>query len=90
MKSPRFSAEQIARSAMSSWVQALEESNKAKADKIPKGFKTVQEIAEEMGKSRRRASEVASQLAFMGTAEKRDFKILVGKTLRSVTHYRLR
>lgn len=89
MKPQRYSAEAIARSAMSAWRQAAAKLSEDEVDTVPIGFKTRQELEIELGVGTAQAWRIANALVQNGRAEMCKFKIKTNVGIRPVPHYRL-
>ena len=76
---------------MISWAQALKEEH-IKEDTIPKGWKNVSQIAEELGVSTAHANRMAGKLVKSGKAEMRYFmaKCGMGNFSRKQAYYKLK
>lgn len=58
-------------------------------DVVPKGWKTVKQIAVEMEKSLPRASAIVRDLLASGKIERRVFRIITGQSALPVPHYKV-
>ncbi len=88
MKSQKFSAEAIANSAKNAWTQLLTETLKDKADKVPKGFQTREQIQKEMGLQIAQTGRIVRQLYEAGKVERKILRVMVGGCLRPIPFYR--
>lgn len=86
-KKSKITAEQIE----SSLADFCEEINKGtvQPEKVPAGWFTVAELAEQLGKSHCNTSERVRRLVKIGKAERQDFTIQLEQRVRPVPHYRL-
>lgn len=72
------------------WKAAIATLRTDSAEAIPDGFKTIKQIAAELGVCRRHAFDGVSRLVLAGMAEVRPFRLPVGNGgTRPVPHYRL-
>lgn len=70
------------------WGELLMDALSVKADEIPRGWSTANQIAEETGNS---GSHVRAQLCAavkQGKVERKDFRILINGRVRAISHYR--
>lgn len=58
------------------------------AEKVPSGFKTTDQWAEEEGLHRSYTGTILARLAKQGVYEMKVFRIAVGNSIRSIKHYR--
>ena len=73
----------------SEWFDALQLAADTTCEVVPEGWLTVREIAAQVGMSEGHTWRRLRMLVDGAKAEARDFRIRTGKTVRSVTHYRL-
>jgi predicted transcriptional regulator len=74
----------------SEWITALAQSLDESADKVPDGWKTSRQVADEMGRSIGNAQKVIKSLVSSGLAETKVFRVNVpGCGVRPVPHYRI-
>jgi DNA-binding MarR family transcriptional regulator len=86
-KKSKITAEQI-ESSLSAFCQEI---NKGivQPEKVPPGWFTVSDLAQELGKSPVTISERIRRLVKNGQAERKDFTIQLEQRARPVPHYRL-
>ena len=75
----------------SEWAIALQKHLLEGIDPPPDGWKTVRQIAQEIGKTKGYASKIIFRLLKLGLAEKKSYRVLIpkSKTGRMIPHYRL-
>ena len=73
---------------MSSILADLQKAIAGKADKVPKDFLTMRQIAEQEGHDTSWAKKAMAKLLAAGLWEEKPYKIVTGAGLRSVPHYR--
>ena len=77
----------------SEWAVALQKHLIEKVDPLPAGWKTVRQIAQEMGKTNGHASKAVFGLMKLGLVERKSFKAVISNKkkplVRMVPHYRL-
>lgn len=75
----------------SEWISALAKSLEDSADKVPAGWKTARQVADEMGRSVGNANRVIQALIKSGSAETKSFKVSTPSCgVRAVPHYRIK
>ena len=75
----------------SDWKAAVASMRTDSAEAVPDGFKTIRQIAAELGVVRRHAWEKVNRLMECGKVEVRPFRVPVGGGgTRPVPHYRLK
>jgi predicted transcriptional regulator len=71
-----------------SWATALSQLNKAKADKVPLGWKTSSELATEWHISQSGAMKRVAAMCKAGLAERKTFFIVIDGVRRWIPHYK--
>jgi response regulator of citrate/malate metabolism len=61
-----------------------------RAEKVPKGYKTTQQIADECGRSRAQTARLLLVGVRNGEVECKNFVITTGQVTRPVPHYRMK
>lgn len=76
---------------MNKWLQATKKLDAISADKVPAGWITLAEYADEIGLGRTQAGRKMTQLVDHGVAEVKAFKILTKRRgVYPTAHYRLK
>lgn len=73
---------------LAKWCAVLSQSG-LPCDEVPDGWNTIAELAEACGKDRSTVTHRVTKLIQEGKAEKRAFKILTGRGVYPVPHYKL-
>jgi hypothetical protein len=71
------------------WADAIARSIANKSDKIPEGFETAKQIAEQIGKKSTQTKLYIKDLLMQGKAEMKKFYIKTETATITVPHYRL-
>ena len=71
------------------WAQALDSLMKNKEDKVPAGWRTPSQLAQQMGYCEEMAKIKCKELVRAGLAEVKEFRVRWGKMIRARPHYRL-
>ncbi len=74
---------------MSQWLKAITEARCERTEKPGAQWKTLQQIAKEMGLSRPRTASIVTELIEAKKADRKSFVISTGSVVRPVPHYRL-
>jgi predicted transcriptional regulator len=74
--------------SLAAWCAALAESSVA-AEAVPAGWFTVADLADEMKRDRSTISQRMRDMVKRGKAESRRFRIMTGRGVYPVPHYRL-
>lgn len=74
---------------ISAWRAALSQMSQAKADVVPAGWHTPEELAPSLNFCEEMAKIKCRELVAAGLAERRDFKVAWGRMIRARPHYRL-
>jgi len=74
--------------SLTAWCAALAESHIA-VETIPPGWFTIAHLAEEYGRERSTVTNRIKDLIAQGKAESRRFRIMTGRGVYPVPHYRL-
>lgn len=72
------------------WADALKDAILTTVETPDKGFKTMQQISEEIGKSIPRTCALMGVATKCGNVEMKSFRIKTGQVIRPVPHYRLK
>lgn len=75
---------------MKDWLKLIQDHILAKPDKVPKGWKTVAQIAKETGKGEDRARKIVCNLRKQGLVEVRKFTVLHETGTFRIPHYRIK
>lgn len=81
------SSSELSRSA---WQAALEKAQQMEADEIPANWIDYDQFAEKMGYCKAVAADKLRKLVATGIAEKRDFRVKWGNTIRPRPYFRLK
>lgn len=73
---------------MSDWASLIAQVAESKAEKVPEGFQTREQISKELGLSGSHTREILHRLVSGNRVERRDFSVVVNGQLRKVPHYR--
>lgn len=74
----------------SEWAVALQKHLREKVDPVPDGWKTIKQIAKELGKTDGHASKAVFRLVSLGLAERKSYRSLIPSGgSRMIPHYRL-
>lgn len=84
----KITAEQI-ESSLAAFCQEISKGT-VQPEKVPAGWFTVAELAEQLGKSHCNTSERVRRLVKIGKAERKDYTIQLEQRVRKVPHYRLK
>ena len=71
------------------WAEALDRLLSQRVEAVPPGWKTAQEVGEQLGVCYEMAKIKCKRLVQAGMAERADFRVKWGKGIRSAPHYRL-
>lgn len=71
------------------WLDAITNAVKRKADKVPEGWRTPQEIRKMLNKSQRETSRQIAELKKEGLIEVKKFRIETPRGLYPEIHYKL-
>lgn len=74
----------------SKWLGILSRAAKKTADEVPKGFKTVAQIARATNRGESQTRKYLKEAVKLGLAEERKFSVDVGSKLYPTPHYRIR
>ena len=85
----KITVEQI-HASLKQFGQELGKYNTARAEKVPAGWYTMAELADEIGISESNARRRVSFMVKEGRVEKRFFRIMLERQVRPVPHYRLK
>ncbi len=69
-------------------IAALTQTNEP--PKVPEGWYTIKQIAQEMGKSESHVTHILQKARKQGTCETKSFKARTGNIVRPIPHYRLK
>lgn len=86
MKSSKYRSEELQASA---WRAAFAKVTAMKADVVPAGWHSPEEIAEKLGFCREMGMQKCRDLARAGLVERKDFRVTWGKGVRPRPYYRL-
>jgi hypothetical protein len=75
---------------MSDWIKALREARLGGSENVPKGWKTVRQLADEFGLQRPQTYTNLERMLSAGKTEKKNFRISVGSLVRATPHYKLK
>jgi hypothetical protein len=73
---------------MSELLKDLQKAISGQADKVPAGFRTMRQIADDEGHEVSWAKKAMQKVIKAGTWEQKSFRIVTGCGLRMVPHYR--
>lgn len=72
---------------MSEWLDLVQRAGD-EPDTVPPGFKTIHQIAKEIGKSYPRTSHIVRSLMEKGLAKRSSFRVQAGSRMVPVFHYK--
>lgn len=75
---------------LNDWAAAIASHMASRADVVPPGWKSVAQIADELGRSISHTSKCIRGMIASGGAEVRTFTVQVGDACRRVPHYRVK
>jgi len=88
MNKRKVTAEQI-EDSLAKWCEILSAPS-VTPDKVPAGWFTVAQLADQLGKSICNTSQRVRRMVAAGKAERRMFRIQLAEKVRPVPHYRLK
>lgn len=71
------------------WLSVLAAAGKQTADEVPPGFKTINQIVKETGKSHSQTNRYVREALKLGLIERLKLKVPVGEKLYPTPHYRI-
>jgi predicted transcriptional regulator len=75
---------------MNDWIDALQKVRLRGAEEPPKGWLTIDKVAESLKFRKAQAYRVAEDLVTIGMAEKKKFRVQCGSLIRGKFHYKLK
>jgi DNA-binding HxlR family transcriptional regulator len=71
------------------WLKVLTHAGKKTADEVPPGFKTIEQISKETGKSSTMVRRQLNEAVKLGLVERQKFNVPTGYKLYPVPHFRI-
>ena len=71
------------------WTDALCSVSLSQPEQVPSGWKTVEQISDEAGRSRSHTYRLIQDLFKSGKIERRDFRVAMNKRVAPVPHYKI-